>query len=192
MSENEQIVWKCFQTAEGPDLGVFRVRFDWAKNPRNSFTLKATVLEAPDWVTVVALTRNDMVVVVRQYRFGTQKETTEIPAGIIELGESSQEAAIRELREETGYSSTEWEYLGYVEPNPAFLNNRCHHWLARNAKQVSRPELDEGENLFFSEMNLDELRREIKEGRLRNSLALTALAHVFDLRTARAFDGEAN
>ncbi len=182
MSEKERIVWECIRTETGPDLRLFRVRFDWVRNPRNAHTVKATVLEAPDWVNVVALTRETKIVVVQQYRFGTRAATTEIPAGIVEVGETSKAAAVRELREETGYGSDEWEYLGYVEPNPAFLNNRCHHWLVRNAEQVSRPEPDAGENLLVGEMGLDELRREIEEGRLRHSLALTALAYVFDLR----------
>jgi len=133
-------------------------------------------------VNVVAMTREEKLVVVRQYRFGTREITTEIPAGIIEDGEESREAAIRELKEETGYTGTEWEYLGYVEPNPAFLNNRCHHWLARNVEPTSVPELDEGEHLLVGEMSLDEIRREMAEGRFRHSLAITALSCLFDLR----------
>jgi 8-oxo-dGTP pyrophosphatase MutT (NUDIX family) len=182
VSKNEQIAWECIRTASGPDLKLFRVRFNWVRNPRNSHTVKATVLEAPDWVNVVALTPEEKVVVVRQYRFGTQETTTEIPAGIVEKDETSQGAAIRELKEETGYSSEEWEYLGYVEPNPAFLNNRCHHWLARNAEQSTLPELDEGEDLSVIEMGLEEVRREIAKGRFLHSLAITALSRLFDLR----------
>jgi ADP-ribose pyrophosphatase len=163
-------------------MKLFRVRYDWVRNPRNAHTVIATVLESPDWVNVVALTSEEKVVVVHQHRFGTRQTTTEIPAGIVEPGETSKDAAMRELREETGYASEEWEYLGYVEPNPAFLDNRCHHWLARNVKQVFPHDLEEGENLLVGEMSLDEIRREIVEGRFRHSLAFTALAHLFDLR----------
>jgi 8-oxo-dGTP pyrophosphatase MutT (NUDIX family) len=157
-------------------------------NPRNSSTVKATVLQSHDWVNVVALTPEGKVVVVRQYRFGSGSLTTEIPAGIIEPGETSQEAAQRELSEETGYSSEEWEYLGYVEPNPAYLDNRCHHWLARNATKTGEPELDEGEDVAVGELSLDEIRSEVTDGRLRHSLALVALSHVFDL-LRRGADG---
>jgi 8-oxo-dGTP pyrophosphatase MutT (NUDIX family) len=144
--------------------------------------MRATVLESPDWVNVVALTPEEKVVVVRQHRFGTGQTTTEIPAGIVEPGETSQQAAIRELREETGYTSDEWTYLGFVEPNPAFLDNKCFHWVARNAVQTTPPALDEGENLQVYELSLDEIGQEIAAGRLRHALAYTALAHVFDLR----------
>lgn len=187
--KDEQIIWEWVRSEAGPDLRLFRTRFDWVRNHRNGYLLKATVLEAPDWVNVVALTPAGKIVVVRQYRFGTQEVTTEIPAGIVEDGEETQAAAIRELREETGYTSKEWEYLGYVEPNPAFLTNRCHHWLARNARQESSPALDEGESLVICEMSVDEVGQEIVAGRMRHALAVTALAHVFDLRTWLAAAG---
>jgi ADP-ribose pyrophosphatase len=152
------------------------------KNPRNGYTLKTTVVEAPDWINVVALTPENKLVVVRQYRFGSGRVTTEIPAGLPEAGESIREAAARELREETGYTSQEWEYLGWVDSNPAFLNNRSHHLLARNARKTHPTELDEGENLTAEELSLEELREEIQAGSFRHSLAICALAHVFDLR----------
>ncbi|MBN1504799.1 MAG: NUDIX hydrolase [Candidatus Eisenbacteria bacterium] len=182
MDSDNRIVWEHVRSALGLDLRLFRVRFDWLKNRRNGHTVKATVLESPDWVNVVALTPRDKFVVVRQYRFGTAKTTTEIPAGIVEPGETHRQAAERELKEETGYTSQDWQYLGYVEPNPAFLNNKCHHWLARKAERTSEPVLDVGENMLVSEMSLDEVRLEVERGLFRHSLALTALAHLFDLR----------
>lgn len=189
MSESQKTTWESIRTASGPDLKLFRVRFDWVRNPRNSHTVKATVLETPDWVNVIALTQEEKLVVVQQHRFGTGQTTTEIPAGIVEPGETSQDAAMRELREETGYASDEWEYLGFVEPNPAFLDNRCHHWLARNVVQDLPPKLEDGENLLVSEMSLEEIRQEYLEGRFSHSLAITAMAHIFDLRDLLAKGG---
>jgi 8-oxo-dGTP pyrophosphatase MutT (NUDIX family) len=174
--------WKLIKTEVGPDLTLFRVRFDWLENPRNEHTVKATIVEAPDWVNVVALTPEGELVVVRQYRFGNGEITTEIPAGIIEEGESSQTAAARELKEETGYVSDTWEYLGWVMPNPAYLNNRCHHWLARDAIKEASPVLDPGENLEVAVLSWEELDAEIKDGSFRHSLAISALSQVFDLR----------
>jgi 8-oxo-dGTP pyrophosphatase MutT (NUDIX family) len=182
MSHSDQQHWERVRTEQGPHLKLFQVRYDWLKNPRNGHAVEAVILEAPDWVNVVALTPQDNILVVHQYRFGTGSVTTEIPAGIIEAGESSQAAAARELREETGYTTDDWEYLGYVEPNSAFLDNRCHHWLARDVQQTLKPQLDAGEHVSVAELSLEELRQEIAEKRMRHSLAIAALSHVFDLR----------
>lgn len=174
--------WKLLKTEPGPDLTLFQARYDWLENPRNGHTLKATVLEAPDWVNVVALTPQGELVVVRQYRFGTGEITLEIPAGIIDEGEESRQAAARELLEETGYRSENWQYLGWISPNPAFLNNRCHHWLAQDVEQAADPALDAGENLTVEVLSLEEIHKEIKKGFFRQALAVSALSQVFDLR----------
>ncbi len=183
MNERKQMVWELIRSEPGPDLRLFRVRFDVMRNPRNAHNSRVTVLESPDWVNVVALAPDGKVVVVRQYRFGMGQVTTELPSGIVEPGEASLAAAQRELQEETGYATDSWEYLGAVEANPAFLDNHCHHWLARKAIQVGLPTPDEGENLQVLEMRREELQREIAEGRMRHSLTFSALARVFDLRT---------
>lgn len=174
--------WKLIKTEPGPDLTLFRTRFDWLENPRNGHKIKATVLEAPDWVNVVALTPQGKLVLVQQYRFGSGEITLEIPAGIVEPGEDSRETASRELLEETGFSSGDWVYLGWVAPNPAYINNRCHHWLARDADKTAPPALEEGENLTVAVLSLEELKGEIKSGLFRHSLAISALSQVFDLR----------
>jgi 8-oxo-dGTP pyrophosphatase MutT (NUDIX family) len=174
--------WKLIRTENGPDLSLFQVRHDWLENPRNGYQVKATVLEAPDWVNVVALTPSGELVVVRQYRFGTGEITVELPAGIMEAGEGSRDAAARELLEETGYSSQDWEYLGWVTPNPAYVNNRCHHWLARDVVEVSPPVQDPGENLEVGLLNWEGLGLEVESGNFRHSLAISALSQVFDLR----------
>ena len=181
--------WKIERSEKGPDLGLFKARFDWAKNPRNAKTLKVLVLESADWVNVVAVTPDKKILTVKQYRFGIAAETIEIPAGIMDAGESPRQAAERELREETGYTSEHWEYLGSFQANPAFMNNICHSWLALDVEKKYPLQLDEGEQISVAELSLEDIRRAIEEGHMRNSLSLVALSQVFDIRNMKQKDG---
>ena len=173
--------WPHVKSERGPQIPLFGVRLDWLENPRTGEVLQRLVLETPDWVNVVALTPEGRAVMVRQFRFGIGKITTEIPGGIVDHGETSGEAARRELLEETGYTSNDWEYLGVVEANPATQNNLCHHWLARDVIKNGTVALGEGEDISVLEMTLEEIKQEIREQRLLHSLALSALARVFAL-----------
>lgn len=173
--------WQKLGSRPGPDLKLFTVRHDRLRNPRNGLDLERVVLESVDWVNVVALTPAREVVLVRQYRFGTGRVTTEVPGGMVDPGESPEAAARRELQEETGYTGDTWTPLGSVEPNPAFLDNRCHHFLVENARPTVRPDLGAGEDIGLLLCDAAGLQAEIAAGRLRHALALSALSRVFDL-----------
>lgn len=161
---------------------LFRPRWDTLTNPRTQETLDRLVLETPDWVNVVALTEERRLVCVRQFRFGSGSITLEIPGGVISPREAHADAAVRELREETGYTSERWTYLGCVEPNPAFLDNVCHHWLALDVRRTHELDLDAGEDIAVLELELDEVRARVARGEIRHSLVVTALSRVLDLR----------
>ena len=171
--------WKLLKSERGPELPIFKVRFDWLENPRNAAELKAVVLEARDWVDVVAVTPEQKIVMVKQYRFGISDLSLEIPAGVTEPNEAPERAAKRELLEETGYSTDDWTYLGWVYANPAFLNNRCHQWLARNVRKTHAPHLDDGEHLEVDELTLTEVQDAVRAGCFRNSLGMLGLSKVF-------------
>lgn len=176
--------WKRERSETGPDLLIARARFDWVENPRTRQTLRRLVLDVADWVNVVALTPERRLVVVRQYRFGTGTVTTEIPGGVVDLGEPPEAAARRELREETGYTAESWRALGPVEPNPAFQNNLCHHYLAEGARPTHALELDPGEDIVVDTLALEEVRDHVRNGSIRHSLVISALSRVLDLRAA--------
>ena len=178
---DQQLNWQRSRSEKGLDLKIFNVRYDWLVNPRNGRQSRATILETPDWVDMVPVTPEGKIVVIDQFRFGVAALTTEIPAGVIENGETPLAAAQRELLEETGYTSTDWIDLGWVEPNSAFQDNHCHQWLARDARLTHKPDLDDGEMITVRVLSLNEVRQEISAGRIRNSLALLALSKVFDL-----------
>ncbi len=173
--------WEHVSSAAGPELFVCKARFDTLINPRTEVEMVRTVLETPNWVNIVALTRDRKIVLVRQFRFGPSRVTTEIPGGVIDPGETHEAAARRELREETGYTSDKWRLLGWVEPNPAFHDNLCYHWLAEDCEQTEECEPDPGEDIGVIALSEPDMRREVSEGRLRHVLALSGLSHVFDL-----------
>lgn len=185
MSDNDSDpkVWPLIESERGENLMLFKVRYDHMQNPRTDKVFKRLILETRSWVNVVAYTAERELIVVRQFRFGAGELTTEIPGGVIDPGEEHGHAARRELREETGYTSSQWTYLGCVQPNPAFHDNFCHHWLAEDCELTDELDLDEGEDIRVRKLTEDQVRVGIKSGDIRHSLVLTALSHVIDLRT---------
>ena len=173
--------WKTISSKQGADLKIFKVRHDQVLNPRNGKEMEAIVLESADAANVVAITPENKVLMVQQYRFGTQQITLEVPGGFVESGEPNLAAVQRELQEETGYTSTNWSFLGTVESNPVFMNSYVHHWLAKDVKRTDIPQLDEGEDIQMLELTIEEIKQHIKAGRIAHTHTISALVRVFSL-----------
>jgi ADP-ribose pyrophosphatase len=175
--------WPRHGVRAGTEYRIFTTTFEDLENPRTGRRMERVVVDAPDWVNVIALTEEREVVVVKQHRFGVAAPTLEIPGGMIDPGEEPLVAAIRELREETGFESDRWSSLGSVAPNPAFLNNRCHHFLAEGCRLSGDQRQDPGEDIHVGTMPLAEMRAAILDGSVDHSLVLTAMLRVLDLRS---------
>ncbi len=153
----------------------FQLREDRLVSPRNGLEAPFYVMEVADWVNVVALTPARELVLVRQYRFGRERLSLEIPGGVIEPGEDPALAAVRELREETGYAGDPIEPLGWIEPNPALQSNRMFTYVVENCRRVDEPQLDEAEDITVELMPLARLPEAMANGEIRHALALAAL-----------------
>ncbi|MFY9227028.1 MAG: NUDIX hydrolase [Blastocatellia bacterium] len=142
------------------------------------------IIEPTDWVNIIALTQNNEVILVKQYRYGTQNITLEIPGGMIDEGESAEQAAKRELLEETGYESNDWQLLGISDPNPAIQNNKCHIFLAKNSKFTKPPILDNTEEIEILSTPLREISTLIQQRVITHSLVITAFYyyHLLSLK----------
>ena len=169
--------WKKLATRLIGDYRVFRLREDQSLSPRTGRAYTFYVLESPDWVNVVALTPAGQVVLIRQYRHGTEEVTLEIPGGMVDAGESPATAAARELLEETGYEAEEIIPIGLVAPNPAILNNRCHTFLARNARPVRPPQFDGSEDIALELAPLETVPELVRSGRISHALVIAAFYH---------------
>jgi len=132
------------------------------------------IIEPTNWVNIIALTENEEVILVKQYRYGIQNITLEIPGGMIDEGESPEQAAKRELLEETGYESSHWQLIGITDPNPAIQNNKCHTFLAKNSKFTKSPNLDNTEEIEILNTPLKEIPKLIQGSYITHSLVITA------------------
>jgi 8-oxo-dGTP pyrophosphatase MutT (NUDIX family) len=181
-SKPSELDWQHLESRyEDAGLMLFEKRIDKLRNPRNDKVFERLVLESVDWVNVVALDADGRSLMIRQYRFGVGYTTLETPGGMVDPGEDSKTAAARELLEETGYVSDQWRYLGAVEPNPAFHNHLCHHWLAENVYRAQAQDLGEGESIAMEFMTQEQVRNSVGTGELKHALALSALSRVFPI-----------
>jgi len=133
------------------------------------------VVEAPDWVNVVAVTPDGRIVLVRQFRFGSSELSLEIPGGVVERGEDPVAAGLRELAEETGYSGQGAQLLASVYPNPAIQRNRCHFVLVEGVVVGRGTAWDVDEEIEVITAPVDEVLDWARAGRITHSLALCGL-----------------
>ncbi len=135
---------------------------------------EALVIEAPDWVNILAIDDDESVLFVRQWRFGVEKATLEIPGGMVDPGETPAETAPRELFEETGYRAARWTPLGAVEPNPAIFSNRCAIFLAEDLEFVEEPPGDGNEEIEVTKVALADVPGMIVREEIAHALVVCA------------------
>jgi ADP-ribose pyrophosphatase len=143
---------------------------------RDGIIFEPYIIECGTWVNVIALTKKREVLLIKQYRHGAGQVLLEIPAGVMDEQDASPEqAARRELLEETGYTSDRFIEVGRVYPNPATHNNRIYSFLALDVESVAQQNLDETEEIEVSVVPFDEFISLAKEGGLPQAMHVSAL-----------------
>ncbi len=158
------------------------LRSDTVRLPGGKTLSPYHVIEAADWVNVVAINEAGNIVLVEQYRHAVQRTMLEIPAGHVDSEESPKVAVQRELREETGYGGGTWHELGSLHPAASRFNNQVHSYLALNVRRVTEPRREASEDIRVREMPWADFAASLRSGVLRlreaNQMSTVFLLHL--------------
>lgn len=133
------------------------------------------VLEYPDWVNVIAITKEGQFVMVRQYRHGLDDVFTELCAGVMEKGETPEQAARRELLEETGFGGGNWHLWSVLSANPSAMTNLSYTFLATDVELISSQHLDRTEDIQCLLYSLEEIKEMLEKDELKQALMAAPL-----------------
>ena len=154
-------------------------RRDHVKLPTGVENKEYYILEYPDWVNVIAITKEGEFVMIRQYRHGLGETRYELSAGVCEKGEDPMESARRELYEETGYGGGEWQLWMTVSPNPSTSTNLTYSFLATNVERISTQHLEATEDITVHLLSEAEVRALLENDEIRQALMAAPLWKYF-------------
>lgn len=142
--------------------------------PHSQEIFDAFIVDTPNWANVIAINSKNQILMVKQFRFGTDKIELEIPGGCINKDEEAGEGIRRELKEETGYIAKRWTQIGVVDANPAIQQNKCYSFLAEEIVFTGQQQLDPDEIIEFEFVDLAEIDYLIQNGIITNTYIIAA------------------
>ena len=167
--------WNSLRRELLQDCEIFTVSREHAESPRSGRVHEFHRIDSGDWVNIVPVTRAGEVVMINQYRHGSQDVELEIPGGLVDPGEAPAEAAARELLEETGYRAESVQSIGVVNPNPALFGNRVHTFAAFDVRRVAEIQNTPSEETIVQLVSRASIRERLLAGEIRHALVVTAL-----------------
>ena len=137
-------------------------------------------IDSLKWVNLVPITEQNEIVMIRQYRHGSQRVTLEIPGGMVDGGEEPQKAAVRECQEETGYVVKELHSLGELNPNPALFNNRLHTFYGYVSEYRAKAHHSETEKTEVELIEINRLKTFLLDSTIDHALVCATLWRFLD------------
>ena len=159
----------------------FKVRKDICETPSGKIINPYYVYEFPEWATAFALTEDNKVILVKQYRHPIGEVIVELPGGCVDDTDKDFQTAIaRELLEETGYIFTSYESLGKISANPSTNTNWMHMFLAKGGKKVSEQKLDHNEEIIVELLSIDDVKKLVRENKIVQAMHVTCIWYALE------------
>jgi ADP-ribose pyrophosphatase len=174
----ENLKWQKLSTKYLVKEKWATLRVDTCKMPGGQLVDDYYVLEYSDWVNAVAITEDNQVILITQYRHGAEEVITEIPGGCIDPGETPEEAVRRELLEETGYTFASIEPLVSLYANPSTSKNKTFSFLATGGVRTHDQQLDGREEILVNLVSLQKLKELLLTNQIPQALHASALFYA--------------
>lgn len=172
--------WKTLSSKYLSKHIYFTAREDRCEMPDGRIVDPYFVVEMPSSVCAMAITEDEQVILVKQYRHPIEASILELPGGFIDEQEQGETALARELLEETGYTFSAIHYLGSVAGNPGVLNNFTGLYLATGGKKVAGQKLDHNEEIEIQLFPLQEVKDMLMRNEIKQALHATCLFYGFN------------
>jgi len=170
--------WKEISSKKLGDYRVFTVRSENKISPRTGEQHDFFVIDSVNWVNVIAVTPENELVMVEQFRHGSDRVELEIPGGMMDSTDASAlETGLRELREETGYEGEKAQVIGQISPNPAIMSNTCFTVLVENCRLKHEVKFDSSEDILTRTVPVEKIPELVSSGKISHALVVVALYH---------------
>lgn len=150
--------WELIESEYASQCPWLKVRKDKVRVSNGIVIDDYYIVEASNWVNVIAITEDRRIVMEKQYRQGIRRICYELPAGMVEQDEEPLAAAKRELTEETGYARGDWHPFGRYAPNASGMNNVCYTFIAYGVRFQEQPHREITEDIHVSLITEEEVR----------------------------------